>query len=160
MFGCSEWMKFIRHLLKSPRTSGCIVIFEISSHTNDATVLSSAQEQGVLGRESSMVQSRDGIKAAQCVCCICVHSKRQLNSACSISKHLSGCREYQGGFIHPCTCRHTLHIKQKRMPQARLTINLTGQHGVKHAAGDKFKNNPCICLIRHVSLSMWVDSPL
>lgn len=35
MLGISDWMKFIRRLLESPRTSGCVVISEISSHTND-----------------------------------------------------------------------------------------------------------------------------
>lgn len=37
MFGYSEWIKFIKCLLKSVRTSGCIVISEIGSHTNYAT---------------------------------------------------------------------------------------------------------------------------
>lgn len=37
VFGYSDWIKSIRHLLKSARTSGGIVISEITTHTNDVT---------------------------------------------------------------------------------------------------------------------------
>lgn len=112
MFGYSEWMKFIRHFLKSPRTSGCIVVSEIASHTNGATgslhcSLHNIQELGVFffreerkdGEKAAwfiqwaQAWRQPSLRASWFVCFLRVYKQQGWpGSACRIYKDLGWCR--------------------------------------------------------------------
>lgn len=94
--------------------------------------------------------------------CMCVHSKRQawLSSARRRKSKDSGlvAEDARVASNHPYTARR-MHTQSKK-GAALLTISLTGPHVDEHTAGSRSKNNPAIYLNPHVSLYMWVDSPL
>lgn len=162
MFGYSEWMKCIRRLLKSCRTSGSIVISEISSHINDATgplycPVHNIQEQGFLfyfqrrKREREphgpfcLFTSRMGMGATRCAC--------PLQEAGLAKLSLQE------------TQRLGLVQRMAELPSIRLLLDICAPHQPDRPTStqldlSKKKTNLFIYLNPHVSLSMWVDSPL
>lgn len=143
MFGYSEWIEFIRRLLKSARTSGCIVISEISGHTNDATgplhcPARSIQEDRFPARRGrgseqnglSSIHIKNGHEGNPVCVCVCKVGP-WLGPAYRASKDSSLCREFQGG----------LHLAVRSQTYT-FTINLTGPQGERNKARSESKNNP------------------
>lgn len=142
MFGYSEWIKFIRCLLKSVRTSGCIVMSEIGSHTNYATEPLYCPVHNIQEDLFCQRNRRERERAAWSK----LHSHQQAwdqpsvhvcpllqaqSLACKVSKDLSWCKENSGWLPSSCILLDISSHHQPDRPRGRDT----------HTARSESKNN-------------------